>query len=183
MAGKPPLLKGRGFQLIGAGIGLVVGVGAVVIVQFASGWHLEPLLVVIAIVVTVVGAGVGVLVGLLVGRRAFGQRLEVAMRPAGERRWQHGHIEVAPGRLRFHRYRWQVRFVLGDPVDFAVTAVGPDLGRRPSKRQLLTVNPSLHIIDVETDRGTMELGLQAHQVDAVRRSLQPDDATHGREVR
>ena len=64
-------------------------------------------------------------------------------------------------------------FVSSDPVDFAVQAVGLDSGKRPSKKQLWSVNPSLHVIDIDTDQGPLQLGLQSHQVDTIRTQLQP----------
>ncbi|WP_314100606.1 hypothetical protein [uncultured Frigoribacterium sp.] len=112
-------------------------------------------------------------VGLLLGRKVFGQRLELALRPTTETKWRHGWVEASPGHLRFHRYKWQIRFVSSDPVDFAVQAVGLDSGKRPSKKQLWSVNPSLHVIDIDTDQGPLRLGLQSHQVDTIRTQLQP----------
>jgi hypothetical protein len=172
---RPPLLKGQGVRFASVGVGLVIGLG-VMLTVFTVGSD-EPLPVGL-----LVGIGAGALVlalgstlvGLLIGRRAFGQRLELALRPAGETRWQHGRVEATPGRLEFTPYRWQVRFISGSPTQYEVVAVGDDTGRRPSKKQLWSVNPALHVIEVETDRGTLQLGLQGHQVDDVRHRLQPE---------
>jgi len=170
---KPPLFQGQGFRLASIGVGLVIGLLAVVVSRaitsdepLSSGFLIG---VSFGLVIAVAAAAVG----LLLGRKVFGQRLELALRPASETKWRHGWVEASPGHLRFHRYKLQIRFVSGDPVDFAVHAVGLDSGRRPSKKQLWSVNPSLHVIDIETDQGPLQLGLQAHQVDTIRMQLQP----------
>jgi hypothetical protein len=75
--------------------------------------------------------------------------------------------------MRFRRYKWQLRFISGKPVDFLVDEVGADSGARPSKKQMWSVNPSLHVIEVKTDRGTLQLGVQSHQVNDVLSQLQP----------
>ena len=153
---------------------MAAGLGIVLIVQAATSD--EPL----SSGFLLGGAGVGlviavaaILVGLLLGRKIFGKRLEIALRPAGETKWQHGRVEASPGQMHFRRYKWQLRFVSGDPVDFVVDEVGADSGARPSKKQMWSVNPSLHVIEVKTDRGTFQLGIQSHQVDDLRSQLQP----------
>lgn len=172
---RPPLVKGQGVRFASIGVGLVLGLGIVLIVMTVATDEPVPVGVLIGI-----GAGALVLalgatfVGLLIGRRVFGQRLELALRPAGETRWQHGRVDAAPGRLVFTPYKWQVRFISGSPTQYEVLAVGEDTGRRPSKKQLWSVNPALHVVEVETDRGTLQLGLQGHQVDDVRQRLQPE---------
>jgi len=173
MSQKPPFFKGQGFRLASIGIGLLIGLVAVTVIRavtsdepLSSGFLIGTGF---ALVIAVVAAAAG----LLLGRKIFGQRLELALRPAAETKWRHGWAEASPGRLRFHRYKWQVRFVSGDPVDFIVHTVGSDSGERPSKKQLWSVNPSLHIIDIDTDQGPLQLGLQAHQVDTIRTQLQP----------
>lgn len=179
MGQKPPLFKGQAFRLASIAIGLVVGLGAVLMVQAISSDNPLP-------VRYLIGAGVaGILIavfaaviGLVVGRRVFGQRLEIALRTAGQTKWQHGRVEASPGHLRFRRYKWQLRFASGDPVDYSVRGVGHDTGQRPSKKQIWSVNPSLHVIEVETDRGTLQLGVQAHQVDNLRGQLQPVGIEH-----
>lgn len=174
MGQKTPLFKGQGFRLASIGVGLAAGLGIVLIVQAATSD--EPL----SSGFLLGGAGVGlviavaaILVGLLLGRKIFGKRLEIALRPAGETKWQHGRVEASAGQMRFRRYKWQLRFVSGDPVDFVVDEVGADSGARPSKKQMWSVNPSLHVIEVKTDRGTFQLGIQSHQVDDLRSQLQP----------
>lgn len=153
---------------------MAAGLGIVLIVQAATSD--EPL----SSGFLLGGAGVGlviavaaILVGLLLGRKIFGKRLEIALRPAGETKWLHGRVEASPGQMHFRRYKWQLRFVSGDPVDFVVDEVGADSGARPSKKQMWSVYPSLHVIEVKTDRGTVQLGIQSHQVDDLRSQLQP----------
>ena len=70
------------------------------------------------------------------------------------------------------------RKIFGGGVEVAVRTVGADTGRRPSKKQMRSVNPSLHVIDIETDRGILQLGVQAHQVDDLRARRQPTADLH-----
>lgn len=174
MGQKPPLFKGQGFRLASIGVGFVLGAGIFLVVRaVSSGGQLPVGFGLAGAAVGLLVAVVAVVVGLLVGRKAFGQRLELALRRRGDTKWQHGHVDATAGHLRFRRYKWQMRFVSGDPVDFVVHEVGADTGAHPSKKQLLTVNPTLHVIEVATDRGDLELGVQAHQVDDLRARLQP----------
>jgi hypothetical protein len=117
---KPPFFKGQGFRLGSIGVGLVIGLTTVVVTQAVTSD--EPLssgfLIGISFGLVLVVAATAV--GLLLGRKVFGQRLELALRPTTETKWRHGWVEASPGHLRFHRYKWQIRFVSGDPVDFAV---------------------------------------------------------------
>ena len=174
MGQKTPLFKGQGFRLASIGVGLAAGLGIVLIVQavtsdepLSSGFLLGGGAVGLVIAVA------AVVVGLLLGRKIFGKRLEIALRPMGETKWQHGRVDASSGMMRFRRYKWQLRFVSGDPVEFVVDEVGVDSGKRPLKKQMWSVNPSLHVIEIETDRGTLELGVQAHQVNDLRSQLQP----------
>jgi hypothetical protein len=174
MSQKTPLFKGQGFRLASIGVGLVVGLGIVLVVRAAtSDAPLSSGFLLGGGAAGLIIAVVAVVVGLLLGRRIFGQRLEIALRTAGEKKWQHGRVEASPGRLRFRRYKWQLRFISGEPVDFLVDEVGADSGARPSKKQMWSVNPSLHVIEVKTDRGTLQLGVQSHQVNDVLSQLQP----------
>lgn len=173
MGQKTPLFTGQGFRLASIGVGLAAGLGIVLIVQAATSD--EPLtsgFLLSGAAVGLVIAVAAVVVGLLLGRTIFGKRLEIALRPTGATKWQHGHVEASPGHMRFRRYTWQLRFVSGDPVDFVVDEVGADSGARPSKKQMWSVNPTLHVIEVKTDQGTLQLGVQAHQVDDLRSQLQ-----------
>ena len=98
MGQKAPLFRGQGFRLASVGVGLVVGLGIVLIVQAAT--SNEPLSSGFLLGGGAVGliiAVVAVVVGLLLGSRIFGQRLEIALRTAGETKWQHGRVEVSPG--------------------------------------------------------------------------------------
>lgn len=173
MGQKTPLFTGQGFRLASIGVGLAAGLGIVLIVQAATSD--EPLMsgfLLSGAAVGLVIAVAAVVVGLLLGHTIFGKRLEIALRPTGATKWQHGHVEASPGHMRFRRYKWQLRFVSGDPVDFVVDEVGADSGTRPSKKQMWSVNPTLHVIEVKTDQGTLQLGVQAHQVDDLRSQLQ-----------
>ena len=174
MGKKPPLFKGQGVRFAGLGVGLLLGLGVILLVSTLGSDEPIP-------VGLLVGIGAGALVvavgatflGLLVGRRVFGQRLEVALRVAGESAWQHGRLEARPGCFEFIPYKWQIRFVSGPATLYQVRAVGEDTGQRPSKKQLWSVNPALHVVDVETERGGVQLGLQAHQVAEIRQRIQP----------
>jgi len=171
---KPPLIKGQGVRFASLGAGLLLGLGVILLAMTLGSDEPIPVGLLIGI-----GAGAFVLavgatlIGLLVGRRVFGQRLEVALRPAGASKWQHGRLEVTPGYFEFTPYKWQVRFLSGPATQYQVRAVGEDTGQRPSKKQLWSVNPALHVIDVETERGALQLGLQGHQVEEVRQRMQP----------
>lgn len=66
------------------------------------------------------------------------------------------------------------RKIFGDRVEVAMRRSGETRWRHG----LLEVNPSLHVIDIETDRGALELGVQAHQVDDLRARLQPTADLH-----
>jgi hypothetical protein len=171
---KPPLIKGQGVRFASLGVGLLLGLGVILLAMTLGSDEPIPVGLVIGIgagsLVLAVGA---TLVGLLLGRRVFGQRLEVALRPAGESKWRHGRLDARPGYFEFTPYKWQLRFVSGPTTQYQVHAVGEDTGQRPSKKQLWSVNPALHIVDVQTGRGALQLGLQAHQVEEVRQRIQP----------
>jgi hypothetical protein len=173
MSERPPFFKGQGFRLASISVGIAIGVGAMLVTRALISDEPLSTASLIGMGIGVAIAAVGIVAGLLLGRRIFGQRLELALRPAGETTWKHGRIDASPGHMRFRPYRWQVRLFSGEPVDFVVHEVGLDTGRRPSKKQLWSVNPSLHVIEAETDQGTLELGLQSHQVDDIRARIQP----------
>lgn len=173
MSQKAPFFKGQGFRLASIGVGAVIGLTAVIVMRAVASD--EPISTGFLIGV---GAGLAIalaaaVVGLLLGRKVFGQRLELALRSAADKKWRHGWIEASPGFMRFHRYKWQIRFISSKPVDYIVHEVGVDSGQHPSKKQMWSVNPSLHVIEIDTDQGVLQLGLQAHQVDDVLTQLAP----------
>jgi hypothetical protein len=90
-------------------------------------------------------------------------RIEVAMRKAGTTKWRHGRLTVTPGHLSIQPYRWQVRLPKGKPIEMDVDTMTEDTGRRPSLKQLLTVNPQLHIVELESSSGRLEIaGAPSH---------------------
>jgi hypothetical protein len=72
-------------------------------------------------------------------------------------------LTVTPGHLSIQPYRWQVRLPKGKPIEMEVDTMTEDTGRRPSLKQLLTVNPQLHIVELESSSGRLEIaGAPSH---------------------
>jgi len=70
---------------------------------------------------------------------------------------------VTQGHFTFQPYLWQVRIPRGEPVELEVETMSEDSGRRPSLRQLWTINQQLRIIEIETSMGQFEIaGLPSH---------------------
>ena len=69
--------------------------------------------------------------------------------------WPHFQASLWPHFRTSSTY--QVRIPKGEPLELRVTRLGVDTGRRPQFRQIWSVNPQLHIVDLETDRGPKEL--------------------------
>ena len=147
------------FRIVGLIVGFVVGIVAVVVVEIVlgldTGIWLTTLIfgIVLAIGIVVAGAVVG---GRL-GQRLVGDCIEVAMREQGSKKWRHGRLTVGRGQISFQPYAYQVRIPKGEPLELRVTRLGVDTGRRPPLRQIWSVNPQLHIVDLETDQGPKEL--------------------------
>jgi hypothetical protein len=117
------------------------------------------------LIFALIGAVVAVSLSLVVavGRRRKGL-IECAVRaeqpgphlPAGK--WRHGTATGAPGVLRFTPGGPAgLRFPRGEPFDIPVTAAWVQESRRPSLRQLWSINPLLHIALVRTPHGDLEL--------------------------
>ena len=153
---KTPLRE-QTFRFAGIGVGLLIGLLVVLLPQlFGSGRSLPPAVIFIVIGIALVVAIGGMALGLAVGGRIVGDRIEGAMREPGGR-WQHGRLTVTPGHLSFQRYRWQVRIPRGAPVEIDVDELGDDTGVRPSWKQIMSINPQLHIVTVSSPQGAREL--------------------------
>ncbi|WP_216819852.1 hypothetical protein [Frondihabitans sp. 762G35] len=108
--------------------------------------------------------------GLLIARRRLGDRLSAALRESGGK-WRHGRLTVTPGLIVFEPYRRQTTLVRGTREEYRVGRVGDDTGRRPPRRQLLWINPQLHIVDLDTDRGRREIALLPTALTTLRERL------------
>ncbi|WIB65837.1 hypothetical protein [Curtobacterium sp. MCBD17_040] len=108
----------------------------------------------IIVLVLVLAGGV---IGLLLGNRLVGDRIECAVREPGTKRWRHGRLSINGTSLTFEQYRFQMRFVVGKRQQFTDVQVGDDMGRRPPVRQIWSINPQLHIIDLTAFEGRFEL--------------------------
>jgi hypothetical protein len=172
-------LAGQGFILIGGAVGIVVGLVALYVVLGIMDPEdaVTPGFVALRAVNALLVAFPGMVLALVFMRRRMGDRIEVALREPGGT-WRHGRLTVAPGHLTFQPYARQVRIPKGEPLEFDVHHVNADTGRRPSLRQLLSVDPFLWIVELDTDRGVHEVGVQKHQVDELRQRL--DDTSPAR---
>jgi F0F1-type ATP synthase membrane subunit c/vacuolar-type H+-ATPase subunit K len=167
---KTPLRE-QSFRYAALGVGLIIGLAVILLPNLVGGARaLPPLVIVIAVVVAlVVGIG-GMALGLALGNRIVGDRIEGAMREPGGR-WRHGRITVTPGHLSFQPYLWQVRIPHGAPVEFDVEELSDDTGRRPSWKQIMSVNPQLHIVDVVAPQGRRELAALPSHLEELRGRL------------
>jgi hypothetical protein len=167
---KTPLRE-QTFRLGTLGVGLLIGLLIVLLPSLIGrGPGLPPAVVAIAIGFALVVAIGGMAIGLAVGRRIVGERIEAALREPGGR-WQHGSITVTPGHLSFQRYRWQMRIPRGAPVEIDVDDLGDDTGVRPSWKQVLTINPQLHIVTVTSPQGDRELAALPTHLEELRERL------------
>lgn len=171
---RPPMRQ-YVFRLVAPLLGVVVGVIVVVALidwehphskgARLPGWVL-PLAIMVVVVVWVAAA----VVGVIVGRSIAGRHVEVALRRPGQK-WAHGRLTFAAGAFTFERYRFQMRIPSGDKTTYRIHGVGEDSGRRPSLKNVWTINPQLHIIELETDRGPLELGALPYRIPDIRERL------------
>ena len=167
---KTPLRE-QTFRIGGLFVGVLLGVLIVLLPSLLGrGPDLPPAVVAIVIGFALVVAIGGLALGLALGRRIVGERIEAAMREPGGP-WQHGSFTVTPGHLSFQRYRWQVRIPRGAPVEFDVDDLGDDTGVRPSWKQVLTINPQLHIVTVTSPQGDRELAALPTHLEELRERL------------
>jgi len=168
---RPPL-RDHAWQLVGVALGLAVGLGIVVLGwSLAGGDRYIPawVLLVLVAVVLVVGLGASV-TGVLIGRRVYAGHLELALREPG-RRWRHGRIVVDPAGARFEHYLWQLRVPDGEWSALPGARIVADAGRRTGMGSLLSVNPFLHIVELETETGRFEVAATSSGVTELRRRL------------
>ena len=157
-------LREHTFRIAGLVISMVVSIAsfAIVLLLLNQGRAIPASVLTIALPIVIAIAGAGIAIGLLLGRRIVGDRIEVAFRDPGGK-WRHGRLSVGHRRVVLQPYLWQLRIPSGESREFEVVDLGEDTGRRPPLRQLWSVNPQLHIVELETDRGQFEIaGLPSH---------------------
>lgn len=149
--------------VISMAVGLLVGTLAVAFMWYRGGVEVPPWLLALVLVGGVVVVIAAAALALAVGKTLVGDRVEVAVRVPGDKKWRHGRLTVIPGGLRLEPYRWQVRVPTGEQIDLRDVELGEDVGRRPPLRQMWSINPALHVIRLGSDQGELELGvLPAH---------------------
>jgi hypothetical protein len=131
---------------------------------------LPPAVIAIVVVIALIIGIASVALGSVVGRRLVGDRIEVAMREPGGK-WRHGRLTVSPGHVSFQPYRWQMRIPHGRPVEMDVKSLGDDTGRRPSWKQIMSVNPQLHIVEVASLQGDREVAALPSHLEELRERL------------
>lgn len=172
-------LREQSFRIATMAISVVVGIVAVVVVEIVLGvdtWIWLTTLIV-GILIGLGAALVGALIGARVARRLVGDRIEVALRDSGETKWRHGRLSLSPDHVSFQPYALQMRIPKGDPIEMRVTRLGDDTGRRPSRKQIWTVNPQLHIVDMATDTGAKELAALPSRLAELRSRLAESPTT------
>jgi len=164
MARKTPLWEDRfrvGMILGGLVLGLLL---SVFLLPALFGRQIQSWIIPVVALSTLV-----IFVPLFFLARSFGDRvlvkdrIEVGMRATGTKKWRHGRITVTQGHFTFQPYLWQVRIPKGEPVELDVENMTEDTGRRPSMKQLWSVNPLLHVVEIDTSKGRFEIaGLPTH---------------------
>jgi hypothetical protein len=177
MSRRKQPLREQSFRIGTIAVGLVLGFAVVFLVPALTGAdsRLSGGALTTVIVIAVLVAIGAVALGLLIGRRIVGDRIEVAMRDSG-RKWRHGRVTVTPGHLSFQPYWWQVRIPAGPAIEMDVNVMGEDTGRRPPLKQIWSVNPQLHIVDIEGSHGSWELAALPSRLTEMRERLANDGA-------
>ncbi|MDH2442396.1 hypothetical protein QDR37_00395 [Amnibacterium sp. CER49] len=167
---RQPLREQR-FRFLTIAIAGAVGITIVYVVQ-AIGHHrpISPIALLIAVPFALVIGVPGILIGQRIGRGIVGDRIEVAFREPGTTKWRHGRLTISPGQVTLERYRWQVRIPSGDRREYGVTGLD-DTGQRPSLRQIMSVNPQLHIAVLHTTAGDLELAAFPSRITELQRRL------------
>ena len=170
-------LRQQTFRYASLAVGLLIGLALVFFFQRATGRSIElpPGVIVFVIIFVIVVAVGSIALGQLIGRTVVGDRFEVAIRTPGEK-WRHGRLTVSPGHLSFQQYRWQLRIPRGAPLEWDIVSLGEDTGRRPSLKQVFSINPQLRIVDLVTQHGTEELAILPAQLDELRERLNAEPA-------
>lgn len=164
MARKTPFKENRfrlGVLLGGLVLGLLI---SVFVLPAIVGREIPWWIILVSALATLVVFIPIIFLGMKLGDRLLVKdRIEVGMRASGTKKWRHGRITVTPGHFTFQPYLWQVRIPRGEPVQLEVENMSEDSGRRPSLKQLWSVNPQLHIVEIESSMGRFEIaGLPSH---------------------
>ena len=170
MPSNRPPLRQYGFRVLAPAVGAIIGATVAVLVGPAlhkRGFQIPEWILLIILAAFVVVLGAAVVVGVVGRRGLVNGRIEVAMRVPGGK-WTHGRLQIEPGTLTFERYRLQMRLPSGDVTTYRVSSVGEDIGRRPALRNVWTINPQLHVIEVETNLGRREIAALPSRVPELR---------------
>lgn len=128
------------------------------------------------IVVALAGAALaGAAMAFRAARRdAAAGRFEVALRVVDGTqapltgRWRHGVLSPFPGRLSFRPGGpGGLRLPRGRPFDVPVASVAAHERSHPARRQMWTIDPSLHVVRLTTPTGTVELAAHPAELDRV----------------
>ena len=156
--------------LVGLAAALSLAARGVGLLSADAAWWLVP-------AVVVVGLPVSALAGRGARRRhARGSVVECAIRPPGSPtgRWRHGRVQPAAGGLVFvPGGPGGMRFPRGRPRPFTIAEMSDDDGRRPSPRQVWSINPALHVVTVTVDGQRLELAALPEDLDRLRRLATP----------
>jgi hypothetical protein len=160
------------FRVVSPLAGIVIGLGIVVVVISLLGGRLKiPWWVIAgAFVFMLAIAAAAVVGGLLIGQRLVGDRIEAALREPGNK-WRHGRLEVEGDAVVFEPYLLKVRLPSGVKQHLDRVSVGEDRGHRPPLRQLLTINPQLHIVSIDAEQGRFELAALPSRIRELRNRL------------
>lgn len=167
-------LRERSFRIVMVLIPLAVAIVAIAFAPVITGdsWSKDWELNIGAIGVSVLVLAAAIVIGALARRRIVGDRIEVAIRRPGESQWHHGRVNVDVGHMTFQPIAIGFRGEPRGPVQFDVKAIEVDRGRHPSLRQIWSINPQLHIVQVDTNHGPRELAALPSRISELRRRLE-----------
>ena len=173
-AGPKRRLTENLFRVGSLALGSLIGAVIVaIVVGIVARGRISPVVLLLVVAVLFLLTIPGLVLGLVLSRRIFGSRIEGAMRLSGDK-WTHGNLSAGPSHISFQPYLWQVRIPSGEPVEFDVTTLGDDTGRRPPARQIWSINPQVHIVDVVTPDGVTLLAALPSRIAALRAHLGED---------
>jgi hypothetical protein len=123
-----------------------------------------------------VAVAVSVPLGLLIRTRITRRHVrhdvvECATRSTHSRsgKWHHGRVQKVRGELVFRPGGpVGMRFPLGKAQPFPVVHMSEDQGRRPALRQIWSINPTLHIVEVVVGEQKLELAALPDDLERLR---------------
>ena len=123
--------------------------------------------------IVAIGSPLSALTSRWMSRRNVEHRVvECAVRPAGPdaAKWQHGRIQEVAGDLVFATGGPAgMRFPRGRAKPFPIRRMSQDEGRRPSVRQVWSIDPALHIVRIEVGVEKLELAALPDDLRRLRR--------------